>query len=383
MKAKSVKGSSTSEIKQQLEKAITEDFNPNLAIVFSSVEQDLKKTDKLFNEYKITVFGVTTGGEFTDGQFSSGGTAVLLMDINSELFSLFYEPEAEKDTRIKARKLAEKAMEQFNNPAFIVAGSGLKVDGEFIIRGIEDAAGKDTVIYGGLAGDDLRMQETFVFTNEKSSNQGIIMLAFDGDKIEFKGRATHGVKGVGTLKTITKAEGWWIHTIDDQPALDLVAKYMGIKLEKKEEISPIPPEYTTTYPMVLHRKKGAPVIRPVLVFNYKNGSVMSNGLVEQGAKIQLSIPPDFEIIDEVVNDCREVKKNEMPEADALIMFSCVGRLSALGPLISDEIEGVKNTFNVPLAGYFSYGEFGRATNGNHEYHNLTCCWVAMKEKTSS
>jgi small ligand-binding sensory domain FIST len=155
---------------------------------------------------------------------------------------------------------------------------------------------------------------------------------------------------------------------------------MGVTLEKQDKVTVIPPEYTSTYPMILHRSTGDPIIRPVLMLNYENGSVMSNGLVEQGSKVQLSLPPDFEIIDEVVNDCKEVQSNELQEADALIMFSCVGRLSALGPLISDEIEGVKNTFNVPLAGFFSYGEFGRATNGNHEYHNLTCCWVALKEK---
>jgi hypothetical protein len=380
MKAKSIKGKSLQEIQTVLQESMEDGFKPTLAVVFLSVKQDRNAICNLLSEKDIVVFGATTSGEFIDGQFSNGGTAVLLLEISSELFSLLYEPEAEKDTRIKARNLAEKAMEQFKNPAFVVAGSGLRVDGELVIRGIEDAAGIDTTIYGGLAGDDLKMQEAFVFTNGKFSKQGIIMLAFDGDKIEFKGRATHGVQGVGTLKTITKAEGWWIHTIDDQPALDLVAKYMGIKIEKKGKISPIPPEYTSTYPMVLHGKKGDAIIRPVLMFNYENGSVMSNGMVEQGAKVQLSLPPDFEIIDEVVNDCKEVKNNELREADALIMFSCAGRLSSLGPLISDEIDGVKNTFKVPLAGFFSYGEFGRATNGNHEYHNLTCCSVALKEK---
>ena len=379
MNAKSIKGKSLREIQTALQDNMADGFTPTLAIVFLSVDQDLQAISELLSEKDIVVFGATTCGEFIDGQYSTGGTAVLLLEISSDLFSLFYESEAEKDTWIKARKLAEMAKEKYKNPAFIVAGSGLRVDGELVIRGIEDAAGKDTTIYGGLAGDDLKMQETFVFANDKSSNQGIVMLAFDGDKIAFKGRATCGIQGVGTLKTITKAEGWWIHTIDDQPALDLVAKYMGIKFEKKEGISPIPAEYTTTYPMVLHRKKGAPVIRPVLMFDYDNGSVMSNGMVEQGSNIQLSLPPDFEIIDDVVKDCKEVKANELQEADALIMFSCVGRLSALGPLISDEIEGVQNTFKVPMAGFFSYGEFGRATNGNHEYHNLTCCWAAIKE----
>jgi hypothetical protein len=30
--------------------------------------------------------------------------------------------------------------------------------------------------------------------------------------------------------------------------------------------------------------------------------------------------------------------------------------------------------------FFSYGEIGKATNGKHEFHNNTCCLVAMKEK---
>ena len=380
MKAKSLKGISTKEIQVELEKILISDFKPNLAILFVSVKQDLEKLSSVFGEKGITVFGATTGGEFIDENYSNGGIAAMLLEINPELFHFMFEQKAEKDTRLKAAKLAETGLEQFKNPAFIVAASGLRVDGEFVIRGIEDAAGKDTTIYGALAGDDLQMQEAFVFTNGKISNQGIVMIAFDGDKIEFKGRATHGIQGVGTLKTITKADGWWIQTIDNQPALDLIARYMGLNIEKKGKMSPIPPEYTSAYPMVLHRKKGTPIIRPVLMFNYENGSVMSNGMVEQGSKVQLSLPPDFEIIDEVVNDCKEVKKNELPEAEALIMFSCVGRLAALGLLISDEISGVKNTFNVPMAGFFSYGEFGRATNGNHEYHNLTCCWVGIKEK---
>jgi hypothetical protein len=380
MKAKSIKGKSLQDIQKAVEENTTDGFRPNLAVVFSSAKQDNESISEIFDKLGVVVFGVTTAGEFIDGDFGNESTAILLLELDPSLFELYFEESAEEDTREKSRNLAEQALKRFNNPAFIVAGSGLRIDGEFIIRGIEDAAGLDTTIYGAMAGDDLKMTDTFVFSNGKSSNRGIIMLAFDGDRIDFKGRATSGVKGVGTLKTITKAEGWWIYTIDDQPALDLIARYMGVTLEKQDKVTVIPPEYTSTYPMILHRSLGDPIIRPVLMLNYENGSVMSNGLVEQGAKVQLSVPPDFEIINDVVNDCKNVRANELPEADAIIMFSCVGRLSALGPLISDEIEGVKNTFDVPLAGFFSYGEFGRATNGNHEYHNLTCCWVAMKEK---
>jgi len=33
-----------------------------------------------------------------------------------------------------------------------------------------------------------------------------------------------------------------------------------------------------------------------------------------------------------------------------------------------------------MAGFFAYGEFGRTHSGNNEFHNNTCCWVALKEK---
>jgi len=81
-----------------------------------------------------------------------------------------------------------------------------------------------------------------------------------------------------------------------------------------------------------------------------------------------------------VEECETVKKNELPQADALIMFSCKARHLSLGPMISDEIDQVKNVWDAPLAGFFSYGEMGKSTKGKHEFHNNTCSLVALSEK---
>jgi hypothetical protein len=82
------------------------------------------------------------------------------------------------------------------------------------------------------------------------------------------------------------------------------------------------------------------------------------------------------------NAIKIAQKNnkKMPEADALVVFSCAGRIIALGPLILQELEGIKNVWNVPMAGMFSNAELGRATAGNLEMHNLNTCCVALKEK---
>jgi hypothetical protein len=70
----------------------------------------------------------------------------------------------------------------------------------------------------------------------------------------------------------------------------------------------------------------------------------------------------------------------MPNADAVILFSCAGRLSSLGPMMGKEIEETHKVWNALMAGFFSYGEIARATDGNNDLHNLTACCVVLKEK---
>jgi len=82
----------------------------------------------------------------------------------------------------------------------------------------------------------------------------------------------------------------------------------------------------------------------------------------------------------VIKGVEELKLNEMPEADALIVFSCAGRILAFGPMMNMEIEGLKKIWNVPMVGMFSNAELARATGGNLEMHNLTTCCVALKER---
>jgi hypothetical protein len=64
----------------------------------------------------------------------------------------------------------------------------------------------------------------------------------------------------------------------------------------------------------------------------------------------------------------------------LVVFSCAGRLASLGPLISEEIEGIQKVWDAPMAGMFSNAELARFTNGNLEMQNLTACCVVLKEK---
>lgn len=380
MQAKSIKGNSTSEIKTALEKSMLDGYQPTLAFVFMSIKQDRDAVCDLLNAAGISIFGATSCGEFIDGDIGRGTIAILLLDIKkSDLIILLREYQKENLAHVTTEMGAD-ILKSFKNPHIIVSYSqqipeGL-IEGETIIKNLEKVVGQNAAIWGGAAGDDARFTQTYVFTKNKSLKAGIIMLVLDADKIMLKGLAASGWKAVGTEKLITKTNGSWILTIDDQPALEVLFKYLGLSLTKEEAETFNP----ATNVFSLLRSEGEPVIRSTAVFNWDDKSILMNGNIKEGDKIRFTLPPDFEIVEIVSKEAEQIKQTEIPDADAMVMFSCMGRLGAFGPLAGEEITEIKNSFNVPLAGFFCYGEFGRATQGNNEFHNMTCCWIALKEK---
>jgi len=379
MKARSIKGNSPEEIKMALHENMKDGFTPTLAIIFSSVKQDWKAINDLLDKQGIAVFGATTNGEFIDEDLSKGSVVMLLLDINRSYFNILFYEFPGKNYREVAQALAREALTKISHPSFLVAGSHLETDGEQLLFGIADVVGEKVNVFGGMAGDDYAFKDQFVFGNKKSSNRAMVALVLDEDKIIIKGKATCGWKAVGTEKTVTKSIGNHVFTVDNVPVLDLTVKYGGLE-NIEEENNKLAMEIATNFPLQLQREVGDPVMRPGLLINWEDHSFVCSGSVPQGSKVRFSLPPDFDVIDKVIDGVEDLKATEMPEADALIVFSCAGRILSLGPLMNKEIEGINKVWNVPMAGMFSNGELARATGGNLEMHNLTTCCVALKEK---
>ena len=379
MKAKSIKGKSPKEIHAVLKESMSDGFSPTLAIVFLSVSQDRSTICRILDEAGVAVFGATTSGEFIDEETESGSIAMLLLDMNRDHFEIYLDEFPAKNYRETASGIAKKAKARFLNPTFLISGSHLETDAEQLLFGFEDVVGKHVNVYGGMASDDYTFTEQFVFTNGMESKQGIIALALDENKILINGRATCGWKAVGTEKTVTKSEGNHVFTVENTPVLDLTAKYGGL-----EDVTPdnkkLLLEIAANLPLQLQRDKGDPVMRPGLVVDWTDRSFYCSGSVPQGSKVRFSVPPDFDVMEKVIESAREMKETDMPEADALVIFSCAGRILAFGPMMNMEIEGLKEVWNVPMAGMFSNAELARATGGNLEMHNLTTCFVVLKEK---
>ena len=386
MIAKSIKGNSTEEIKNVLQQSMADGYKPTLAIVFISVKQDREAISRLLDEKGIQIFGATTAGEFIDGEIEAGSIVIMLLDMNPAYFKIEFVETSPATALEDAHKLGVTGKDTFTNPAFIIANSGVSLDGEPIVEGIIQGFGKspspsdrEVTIFGGKAGDDLALESTFVFTNGKSNDNALVAFIIDEDKIDVSGIATCGWQAIGTTKTVTKSEGNIVYTIDDKPALDMLLNYLGveIKLDDNKEIVTFLSSWY--YPLQVEREHVDPVIRTAMFANREDRSLICSGRVPQGSKIKFSLPPDFDSIDKVVSECKSIKENAQ-QADALIMFSCVSRYLSFGMVMKEEIEQVQKIWDAPLAGFFSYGEYGKSKTGKYDYHNNTCCLVVLKEK---
>jgi hypothetical protein len=136
MKAKSIKGTSPEEIKTALAESMTDGYQPTLAIVFLSVKQDSEAISGLLEENCIQIFGATTAGEFIDGEIEEGSIVMLLLDMNPAYFKLEFLETSQETAVEEGTKLGITGKETFAKPAFIIANSGVALDGEPFVEGI-------------------------------------------------------------------------------------------------------------------------------------------------------------------------------------------------------------------------------------------------------
>jgi hypothetical protein len=385
MKAKSIKGKSPEEIKIALQKSMADGFLPTLAIVFISIKQDRNAVCEILFNQGIDIIGATSSGEFIDGHENRGEIVMLLLDINKNNYIILFEDIGERSLEDTTSHMVNDAFKKYKKPAFILfttllTSDGRLLDGEGMVKFIENLAGPDISMFGGMAGDDLSFSGTWVFTQDKSTDYGMAALVLNEEKIELNGIAFSGWKPMGVSRIVTKSEGNLIYSIDNRPALEMYLHFLGEEISSSDDQIAFFDRIGVHYPFQIERETREPKMCNPIGYDKEKQALICESDVPQGSSLRFSTPPDFDIIETVVNKANKLKTERNAEADALLIFSCAGRLSALGPMAHEENEGLQNVWNIPMAGFYTYGEYGKGLNGKHEFHSTTCSWVALKER---
>jgi hypothetical protein len=356
---------------------IYKDNKPTLAFVFASSEFDIRKLVAELNRFDILVVGATTAGEvFANeelGVNSKEGTIVgLFLDINKDALNLrFLQIEDEFfEAGSKIGKWAKESFES-NDSAIITTVSGLTFDNEGFINGI--LSEEIEYIFGGVAGDDLKLKETFVFTNENFTSSGVVALAIDRSKIDIVGARAFGWGGISRDKIVTKAKDNIVYTIDNKPAVEFYHEYLSVTNDDM-------PQTGIEYPLEVHLENGNIVYRAVLAINEEDGSLVFAGHVPERSRVKISAPAGESIIDEVgksIDNTLKTHQGFKPEVG--LLFPCCSRKQVLGNFAIKEIEMAYNNVKVPLVGFYAYGEIG-AFPGGDAFHNETFVTTLLANK---
>ena len=264
----------------------------------------------------------------------------------------------------------------FDNPAVLVCSSGVLNDGEQVIAGLKYGIEREIPMFGGMAGDDSMIENSYIFSRRDITNNGIAALIFDNNHVELKGLATSGWEPIGDFNTVTKAEDNIIYSINNEPALDFIHRFLGdTEADSIDSLSIM----SAQYPFQVVKDNNCEVLRMPIKVNAADKSLRLVGSIKEGTKFRFSISPSIDVINKTIGEFNDLKQ-DTPDSDALILFSCIGRQSAFGPFLEDEVKGIYGLWKKPMVGFLSYGEFGNLRNGICEFHNGTCSLVVIKEK---
>jgi hypothetical protein len=363
---------SVEELESRLEDALKEGTKPTLAIVFSSVAHDLKAVGAAFAKHDIGVFGASAHAEIFNDEVHEESIVAMLLDVSRNAYQLRVFQGQEKSSVQVGKSVGEWAKTFCDNPVFMVMSAGYRANGEDIVNGIVEAMGRQVPLFGGMAGDDYKVQESFVFDGSRVISNGVSALIFDGNVIGLQGVAFSGWKGIGTTKTVTKAQGNVVYEIDGEPALDMYTKYLDFG-GKPADIA-----VASQYPLLLNRDDGSSVLRVPLHIN-DDKSLVYAGSVPEGSKVRFGMASGPEIIDRAIEQITAFKQQAL-KCEAIVLFSCGARHIAFGPMVEDEISAVRNLWNVPLVGFFTSGEIGPVLNGRCDFHNDTLVPVLIYKK---
>ncbi len=362
-------------LSHQIQKTIQDEFQPTLVIIFASPAMGLEALRVLFNKNNIQIIGASTAGEIGNTAIQGAGISLLLLDPPTSHFKIIQREANYESSPEIGVQIAQVAQTYFKNPAFIMVFS-MNICGDTMIDGISKTLNGYPSIFGGMAGDDMKMKESYTFSNEKVSSNSVTVLILDNDKIAVEGMALSGWQPIGLENKITKANNNIIHEINEEPALDVVKRYFGDYFANSLNEDSLSLGIAQ-YPLQIIREDSY-VLRAALDSNESDGSLLMAGPVTTGDSFRFSIAPGFEVVEDTIQGFKDFAK-EKPEADALLMFSCVARHMSIGPMIEEEIEGIYNVWQKPMAGFFTYGEVGQQSTGTSHFYNETCSLVLLKE----
>jgi hypothetical protein len=231
----------------------------------------------------------------------------------------------------------------------LVFSDGISVNGDDLVKGINQDLPPGVLVTGGLAADAGRFSKTLVGANAEPQPNRIVAIGFYGDKL----RITHGSHGgwdlFGPVRVVTKAVENVLYELDGENALEIYKRYLGPRASEL-------PGSALLFPLcILGSDRESQLVRTILSVDDASGTLRFAGNIPEGAQVQFMMANFDRLVDGAAK-AAEQSDDQSPEL--VIMVSCVGRKIVLDQRVEEEVESVCQYFGnkATYTGFYSNGE---------------------------
>ncbi len=318
----------------------------------------------------IALIGCTTDGEISSGLGFREDSAVLILlgSDTVEITAGLGRDVSKNITAACAQAIASATSGITNAPALcITLPESLTTSGQQIVEALGQELGANVPVIGASAGDSFQMTGTYQFSGREVCSDSVPVLLFSGPLL-YSVAVESGWKPMGEPGLVTRSVGTVVHEIDGLPAIDFYRQRLGEQAVPGPEI-----------PLAILDDQGAVTSLRATVgeIDEDTGAVTFLGDVREGAMVQITVADRGAILDGCGESIRKAfagyPHGKTPAA--ALVFSCAARKMLLGTHTGEEIDIVKSVLGsqVPVCGFYGYGEIGPRDNDDPEskYHNET------------
>jgi hypothetical protein len=363
---------------------------PTLVVVYASVRYDL--ADLLAGIRELTgpapLVGATTSGQFHDGRLIPPGEGVVVLalgpgpyrfgvasakGLRADAFAVGREiTRAARDAAGRGAGAGGQGAERLAHAAILLLADGLAGHHQSLLSGVHRVAGASVPVAGGAAGDDRKLEETFVFHDGDVLSDAAVAVWIDSPH-RLDVVVAHGWRPVSLPMLVTRVDGTVVHEIGGRPALDVFQEHFpGSAVERALRYAPVD-GWPRSHALGLIEPDGTQLIRGAYLDDQGQLNTFAPLPPYSAVQIVAGEPDDLlSVADGIAQDAVAGR-----EAGVLLVFSCVARLDILRDRGAEEAGRLHAAAaGVPTIGFFTYGEFARTTSVAG-YHNATVAAIAL------
>jgi len=249
-------------------------------LLFAAVDKDYESILGQIHEAfpTIELIGCTTDGEMASGmRFAEDSLVLAVLSSDRVQMSSGYAEGVTEDPSESAARAVHMAKQKLDGePALCIATPAS--NGAIVTRGLREALGDQVPVFGGVAADQWRFEQTLQFHGQRVLSDATSVLLMSGPVLFSHGVAS-GWTPIGNKGTVTGVEGNAVTTVDDAPTIDFYRRYLGGHTEPSKE-----------YPLAVFQPESEDfVLRTAVGHDADTGAVRFSSAIALGSRVQVTL----------------------------------------------------------------------------------------------